>query len=181
MADTKSEEVTKQAKSSKWFHPQTLLDKTYTIGIVIKGIDGSLELLGGLMLALIPSSAILHLSKLLTNHEIANDPHDFLANHIIHLGSELAAGHNTFAIVFLVTHGAVKVGLVAALLRQKLWAYPLALVALLAFLVYQVYLLAVHATLTMSFLTILDIVIIWLVEREWQKVNARALPARIKV
>jgi len=154
-----------------WFHPKTLLDKTSEIGILIKGIDGALELLGALLLVVVPSSAIMRLTHILTNNELNDDPHDFIATHVLHFGTQLAKGHNLFATLFLLTHGAVKVGLVVALLRQKHWAYPWALVALTLFLIYQGYLLIARPTWGMAFLTVLDAVIIWLVWREWQKVR----------
>ncbi|HLZ14455.1 MAG TPA: DUF2127 domain-containing protein [Candidatus Saccharimonadales bacterium] len=159
-----------------WFHPRTLLDKTYEIGIVIKGIDGLLELIGGLLLALVPGSVILHLTHYLTQTELANDPHDFVATHLAHYGTHLAAGHNVFAILFLLTHGAVKVGLVVALLRQKLWAYPWALVALGLFLAYQLWLLVTKPTFSMAALSVLDAIIIWLVWREWGKAREHTKP-----
>lgn len=154
-----------------WFHPKSLLDKTYEIGLFVKGIDGSLELLGGLLLIVIPKHAILQLTDWLTHNELADDPHDFLANHILKAGHNLASNSHLFAILFLLTHGAIKVGLVLALLRQKLWAYPWALVVLTLFLIYQIYLLVVRTTISMAFLTVLDAIIIWLVWREWHKVK----------
>ena len=157
----------------KWFHPQTLLDKTYEIGLLIKGFDGTMELLGALFLLLVPSSAITRLTHFLVDTELNHDPHDFIATHVLHLGTKLAEGRHVFAILFLLTHGTVKVGLVVALLRQKLWAYPLALVALSAFLMYQIYLLITQTTFGMAFLTVLDAAIIWLVWREWEKVRGR--------
>lgn len=155
----------------KWFHPRTLLDKTYEIGILLKGFDGVMELLGALLLIVVPASAITHLTHFLVDTELNHDPHAFVAMHILHFGTKLAEGHNTFAILFLATHGAVKVGLVVALLRQKMWAYPLALIALSGFLVYQIYLLLTQATFGMVFLTVLDLIIIWLVWREWGNVK----------
>jgi uncharacterized membrane protein len=159
-------------KTGKWFHPRSLLDKTYEIGLLIKGFDGSVELLGALLLIVVPSSAILRLTHWLVDNELASNPHSFIATHILRTGTDLAAGHNTFAILFLATHGAVKVGLVVALLRQKMWAYPVALVALSGFLVYQVYLLVTKPTFGMAFLTVLDVIILWLVWREWQQQRA---------
>jgi uncharacterized membrane protein len=158
----------------KWFQPRSLLDKSYEIGILIKGFDGTMELLGALFLLAVPSSAITHLTHFLVDTELNHDPNNYLATHILHFGTHLAQGHNTFAILFLLTHGAVKVGLVVALLRQKLWAYPFALVALSVFLVYQIYLLVTQATFGMAFLTVLDVIIIWLVWREWQKIRGHA-------
>jgi len=169
MTDTKEIDL----KPNKWFQPKTLLDKTYEIGILIKGFDGAMELLGGLFLLVVPASAINHLTHSLVDTELNNDPHDFLAVHILHYGTQLAQGHNIFAIIFLLTHGLVKVGLVIALLRQKFWAYPLAIIALGIFLLYQIYLVFTQSTLAMIFLTLLDMLIIWLVWREWKHIGRR--------
>lgn len=161
-----------------WYHPKTLFDKTYEVGIIIKGIDGLFELLGGLVLLLVSPHTFGRLATWLTHGELDQDPHDFIAVHILHTGQQLAAGRNWFAIAFLLTHGIVKVVLVVALLRNKLWAYPFAFVALGLFLVYQVYELVLQVTAGMALLTVLDVIIIWLVWREWQKVKAEGFPGQ---
>lgn len=155
-----------------WFRPKTLLDKTYEIGIVIKGIDGFFELLGGILVLTLTPSAILHVTDFFRQEVFENNSHNFIAHAIDKTGHQLASGQTTFAALFLLTHGLVKVGLVTALLLNKLWAYPWALGTLGAFLVYQIYLLATKPTFGMGFLTILDAAIIYLVYREWQKVKA---------
>ena len=154
------------------FHPRTLLDKAYEIGIFIKGFDGILELVGGVLLLTISPATVNHLAWALTQHALSENPHDFIATHVLHYSHKLAAGHNLFAALFLLTHGIVKVVLVTCLLLNKLWAYPYALGALGLFLVYQVYELVVAPSFGMAFLSVLDAVIIWLVWREWQKVKA---------
>jgi uncharacterized membrane protein len=156
-----------------WFHPKTLLDKAFEVGIIFKGVDGALEIVGGILLLAVPSSTIQHLTWLITHHELTEDPGDFLANNAVRLGHQLAVGRIAFALIFLLPHGAVKVALVIALLRQKLWAYPWALGALTVFLIYQMYLVIAHTTIITAALTVLDVVIIWLVWREWQKVRPR--------
>lgn len=159
------------------FHPKTLLDKTYEIGIIIKGIDGSLELIGGLLVLLLTPHAITGITAFLTHDALQENPHNFLALRVQHTGHTLAAGHTLFAALFLLTHGLVKVVLVACLLLNKLWAYPGALVVLGIFLIYQIYLLVTATTFGMAFLTVLDVIIIFLVWREWQKVKAEHQPA----
>ena len=154
------------------FHPKTLLDKTYEVGIAIKGFDGVLELIGGTLLLIVSPATIGHLTTTLTQHALTEDPHDFIATHVLHYGTKLAAGHNVFAALFLLTHGLVKVVLVTCLLLNKLWAYPFALVTLSLFLIYQLYEMIVAPSLGMGFLTVLDAVIIWLVWREWQNVKS---------
>jgi uncharacterized membrane protein len=158
------------------FKPTSLLDKFYEVGLFVKGFDGTLELIGGVLLLLVSPATVNHLTAFLTQRELSEDPHDFIATHIVHYGNNLAAGHNLFAALFLLTHGAVKVGLVTALLLNKLWAYPLALVALLLFLVYQIYQLIVAPSFGMALLTVLDVIIIWLIWREWQKIKSEPAP-----
>lgn len=157
-----------------WFHPRTLLDKTYEIGILIKGFDGAVELIAGLFLWIVRPETIGRWTHYVTQAELAENPHSFIATHVLHYGETLAKGENTFAILFLLTHGLVKVGLVAALLRNKMWAYPWAMVALTLFLAYQLYELATKPTFGMAFLTVLDAIIIWLVWREWGQQTRQA-------
>lgn len=152
-----------------WFKPKGLLDDTYEIGIILKGIDGAIELIGGLIILLIKPEVFEKIAHVLTARELNEDPNSFIATHILQYGQEIAHGHNGFAAIFLLSHGIVKIILVVSLLRNLAWAYPFALITLGAFTVYQFYLLAIHATLGITLLTILDIFIMWLVWREWQK------------
>lgn len=156
-----------------WFHPKTLLDKTYELGIFIKGIDGIFELLGGILVLAVPPRAVEHLVQSMTAEELSHDPHDFIATHILHYGNGLAHGPNLFVAAFLLTHGLTKVVIVACLLRNKLWAYPFALVAFSLFIAYQIYQMIVHLTVGMALLTALDAFIVWLIWREWQKAKAK--------
>ena len=156
------------------FHPKTLLDKTYEIGIIIKGIDGILELAGGILVLTLSPGMITGITRFLTENALQTDPRNFIATHIAHFGHHLAAGHNIFAAAFLLTHGLVKVVLVTCLLLNKLWAYPWALVILSLFLLYQAYQLITAPSFGMAFLTILDILIIGLIYREWQNVRTEA-------
>jgi uncharacterized membrane protein len=157
------------------FHPKTLLDKAYEIGIFIKGIDGLLELAGGILVLTLSPGTIHGITRFLTQSALQADPHNFIATHILKAGNHLAAGHNLFAAAFLLTHGLVKVVLVVCLLLNKLWAYPWALVILSLFLVYQIYQLITAPTFSMAFLSILDVIIIFLIYREWQKVRTQPL------
>lgn len=154
-----------------FFKPTSLLDKFYEVGILIKGFDGLIELISGVLLLAVPPHTILGLTNSLTHRELGEDPHDFIATHVLHLGAHLAAGHNSFVAAFLLIHGAVKVGLVVALLLNKIWAYPIGLSLLSLLFLYQVYDLIGKPTVGIALLSVLDAVIIWLVWREWQKVK----------
>ena len=71
-------------------------------------------------------------------------------------------------ILFLLTHGIVKLVLVYCLLKQFRRVYPYGLAVLTIFAVYQIYVLIQRPTLSLALLAALDVVIIWLVWREWR-------------
>ena len=60
----------------------------------------------------------------LTQHELSEDPHDLLATHLLKTAHGLTGAAVLFGAVYLLAHGVVKVVLVAAVLKNQLWAYP---------------------------------------------------------
>lgn len=156
----------------QWFHPKGLLDRTFQIGIILKGLDGAAELIGAALIAFVPAQAILHLAWRLTAGELAEDPNSFIAGHVLSYAHELAGRDKGFATLFLLSHGLIKVILVVGLLRSLPWAYPFAFVALGSFTIYQVWLIVHHFTIGMTLLTLFDLFIIWLTWREYQKLKA---------
>ena len=66
------------------FQPTTRLDRVFEVGIILKGLDGLLEIAGGILLLVIRPGYLNHLATLLTQHELAEDPRDFVATHILH-------------------------------------------------------------------------------------------------
>src|SRR5262245_3272105 len=103
-----------------WFKPRGLLDTTFEVGIILKGLDGLLEFGGGLLLLVVSPATINRLIARLTQHELSEDPHDLVATRLLHFGNGLTGSAVRFAAVYLLVHGIVKVVLVGALLRNKL-------------------------------------------------------------
>ena len=150
------------------FKPQNWLDRVFEIGIIAKGVNGAIELLGGLLLLFVTPDWIRHLAVSLTRVELSEDPHDFIATHLLHTTNGLTGNAVLFGAVYLLTHGAVKVVLVVALLLNKLWAYPWAIVVLLLFIAYQLYRISFDPTAGLIALTIFDVVIVLLTWREFR-------------
>lgn len=144
-------------------------DKTihvlFDISVLGKAVDGVLEIVGGTLLFFANPEQINWMLRVVTQHELTEDPHDVLAGIFIRSVQNLSTGSRVFAAVFLLWHGTVKVGLVMALLRKHWWAYPLAIVAFGLFLAYQVYRYLHTGSVWLLALSILDlfvIVITWL-------------------
>lgn len=146
-----------------------LTDRAFLIGVLLKGVDGALELAGGILLLAIPHPAIGRLVAALTRSELAEDPHDWVATHLVHLADSLTVSTTRFAAAYLLAHGLVKVVLVAAVLRERRWAYPWMIAVLVAFIGYQLYRIALAPTVGMALLTAFDAVLVWLTWREYRR------------
>lgn len=143
-------------------------ERLFILVIVVKGIDGVLELVGGVLLLFVSPDRIHHLVGVLTQHELSEDPRDFVASQLLHSSSALTDGAVFFAAAYLLVHGLVKVVLVAALLRGKLWAYPWMISVLVVFIVYQIYQIILAPTIGLIALTVFDILIVALTVREYR-------------
>lgn len=144
------------------------LDDTFKVTVTLKGIDGALEAIGGLVLLFVRPATLDHLARTLTQHELSQDPHDFFARHLLHATHDLAHGSTLFAAVYLLSHGLAKIVLVVAVLRGRMWAYPAIIVLLGLFIVYQCYRLAYRVSAGLLLLTPFDAFIVWLTWREWR-------------
>ena len=160
------------------FRQGDVLDRAFLVGIVLKGLDGLLEVVGGLLLLLVSPATIADVARALTQHELSEDPHDFLATHLLHATGTLTGSALTFGAVYLLSHGLVKIVLVAALLRNQLWAYPALIVFLIVFIVYQLYRMTYAPSVGLAGLTVFDAIVTWLTIREYQRQRAlRRKPA----
>jgi uncharacterized membrane protein len=140
----------------------------FRLGILVKGIDGLLEMVGGLALLVLTSDFLNTVVGLVTVHELSEDPGDFLANAMKHLASTLSSDTKRFAGAYLIGHGCIKVMLVAGLWREKRWAYPAALWFLSAFVVYQLYRYTHTRSVILLAFTAMDVFIIWAIWRDYR-------------
>lgn len=158
----------------------TPLDVFYFIGVILKGIDGAIELLVGLVLLLAPSIPHLALSAIAAEAGEGSGPiRVFIAGYVENLDDRLAQSGLGFLMAFLIVHGVVKLVLVYCLLRRLHRAYPYALAVLILFLAYQVYTALVSPTIGLILLTVLDAVIIVLVYREYREIKPKVAASSV--
>jgi len=151
------------------FRPKDWLDRIFEIGIIAKGLNGVAEVVGGLLLLFVTPMRIRHLAGAVTQGELSEDPHDFVATHLLHTANGLTGAAVLFGAMYLLTHGLVKVVLVVALLLNKLWAYPWMIGVLLLFIAYQLYRIALQPTAGLVALTVFDGLIVALTWREYAR------------
>ncbi len=136
------------------------------MSLVLKGIDGALELIGGLLLLSISPTTMDRVARALFQHELSEDPNDFFARHVLNLTADLHATR-TFGAVYLLAHGVAKLVMVVGLWKHQRWAYPFALLFLAAFIVYQLYRMTFAPSMGLALLTIFDVLVTWLVWRDY--------------
>lgn len=149
------------------FRPQNKLDWVFAVGIVAKGLNGAVEVIGGLLLLILGPRGISNVVVRLTREELSEDPGDFVASHVLHTAGGLTGSAVLFGAIYLLAHGIVKVVLVVALLLDKLWAYPWMIVVLGLFIAYQVYRIALGPSAGLIALTVFDLIIVALTWREY--------------
>jgi len=155
-------------------HPRTTTDKAFRISLYLKGLDGVFETIGGILLLLVSPDQINHWAVRLTRTELSEDPHDFLASHILKTAHSLTGKALVFGAVYLLAQGVVKVFLVWQVINDRIWAYLALITVVGLFAIYQVYRLAfVKFTIGLFLLTIFDLIIIYLTQREYRNHKAR--------
>jgi len=155
-----------------WYRPANLFDKIFEGGIILKGVDGALEFVGGLLVLFVSPATLHNFITLITHRELVEDPHDKVANLLVHATNHYAAGGRTFLVIYLWVHAAIKLIAVVGILKNQLWAYPFSLITLGLLVMYQLYsIFFVKASASMILLTLFDVFILWLIWREYGKVR----------
>jgi uncharacterized membrane protein len=149
----------------------TFIHRAFEVGVGLKGLDGVLEIIGGFFLLTISPPQLSALVQQLTLHELSEDPHDVVAGYLVTLSKGLTSGEQLFGAAYLVTHGIVKLALVAALLKRRLWAYPTAMGIFGLFAAYQLYRYTFTHSWYLLLLTVLDAIVIWLTWLEYARVR----------
>lgn len=148
-----------------------ILHKGFEIGILIKTIDGILEIIGGILLIFLNPSRLSNFVVWLTQHELSEDPRDVIANFMIKLSSKFTISTQYFGVFYLISHGIVKLILIIFLLKRKPWAYPLTIISLILFIIYQIYRYTLYPSSGLIILTIFDIVMIILTFIEYRRIK----------
>jgi uncharacterized membrane protein len=159
-----------QTKNAKDMH------RLFELAILVKGVDGVLETLGGFLILFVPLYRLDSWVRWLVGHELI-ESRDWLAEAARHLLDSLSLDTKMFASLYLVGHGLVKVFLVYALWREKLWAFPVALWFIALFASYQCYRFTHTHSMALLLFALLDVCVAWFVWREYLARKAGPLAA----
>lgn len=140
----------------------------FEASIIAKGLHALAECGAGLLFVFTSTVTLAKWVDWLTQDELIEDPHDFIATHLQALVQHFSVGSQRFYAFYLLSHGLVKVGLVAGLLMNRLWAYPASIVVLGLFIVYQLYRFSHTHGLGLIALSVFDVLVVALIWHEWR-------------
>jgi uncharacterized membrane protein len=143
----------------------------FLVGVFFKGLDGVLETLGGLIFLFLRHGALEKFAHIVFRGELAEEPHDIIANYLINLAAHTSRDTEFFAAIFLLVHGAIKISIVTGLYWRKLWIYPLAEIILSLFVLYQLYRFSHTFSILLICISIVDIFIIFLIRTEHKRLK----------
>ena len=152
---------------------KAISEKTYylyfRIGIILKGAIAVGELAIGCAFALFDYATLKQIAFALSGDELSESPRDLVWNYVVQaLHGFTTTPQSIWAFIFL-SHGIIKIFLIIALLRDKLWAYPASAVVFTLFIVYQCYQLSLTPSFILWIITILDIVVVGLIIHEYRR------------
>ncbi len=140
----------------------------FEYGLLIKGINGIIEIIGGIILLTVNIHTIQHFLVWLSLLELPHGHNDFLAHGLTDLATHFSADTKLVGGIYLLTHGIFKIILVGGLQMKKRWAYPVGIGFLMLFISYQVYRLTLHFSYALLVLTALDSILMVLIYREYK-------------
>lgn len=138
--------------------------------LLLKGTISVGEVFVGTVLLLIPSAYIISLVQGFGTW-LSGHADSALSLKLVTELSAFGAASALFVAFYLLSRGLIKCGLIWALLKNILWAYPASLVVLGLFLFYQAYEIFVRGSVFVIAISTFDIVVMYLIWREWNIVK----------
>lgn len=140
----------------------------FDVTLWLKGAFAFSEILAGLAAYFVPQEFLIDLVYWVTTDEFGETKHDLVSNLLLQGVEHLSVGAKTFAAIYLLAHGVVKLWLIIGLLRQKLWYYPVSLIVFALFIVYQLYRYSYTQSIWLLFITAVDVLVIVLTWHEYR-------------
>ncbi len=168
--------VTGSERSTK----DRLLHSGFLASVLFKLGLGLAQLAAAAGLAVTSKNKMIALVAELTAAETQQDPTDPLASWLMHSVSAFSVEAHTFYVLYFAGHGVLNAVIALALLKRWLWSYPVSIIVLGAFVIYQFVRFYLTLSPVMIFLSLFDILIIILVWREWMQIRRQAPGASVE-
>jgi uncharacterized membrane protein len=145
--------------------------KFFEVSLFLKASNAVLEITGGIIFSVISLERINYFIYVLTQGELSEDPRDFIANHLVNFFQSLSVNSQLFGSFYLISHGLIKIFLIIALWKRKLWAYTLSVVVFTFFIVYQLFRYTYNSSISLLVLTFIDVFVVMFIILEYYRIK----------
>ncbi len=143
----------------------------FRVSIVLKGLNALFEIVAALTIAFVKPASVTRIVTALVHRELIEDPKDVIAGWLLRAAESYSVSGQRFMVYYLISHGVLKLAVVAGLLANKRWAYPAGLIILGLFIIYQLYRMTFAPSLALAALTIFDLFVMVLIWHEYRRVR----------
>ena len=143
----------------------------FRVSIVLKGLNALFEIVAGLVIAFVKPASVAAIATALVHRELIEDPKDLIAGWLLHAAESYSVSGQRFMVYYLISHGVLKLAVVAGLLANRHWAYPAGLIVLGLFIVYQLYRMTFAPSVALALLTIFDLIVMVLIWHEYRRIR----------
>jgi uncharacterized membrane protein len=158
---------------STWF-PATRADLTeqlFRAGMYWRILYGSGRILLGFLLLRLVGTPAIDVFRNVMRHLVGHNPDDALFGTVAHALAAYGLSITYFMVAYLFFWGLVDIFLSVAMLKHILWAFPVSLTLIAAFIVYEVYRYShTHSPVLLAIMAI-DVFLIVLIRREELKLE----------
>ena len=145
-----------------------LLHLAFFVAIAIKGLDGFIEAVAGIVFAIAGSQQVYNLALWATAPELERHPASRAVHAIRHGAYGLTHASHRFVVTYLLLHGLIKLALVINLMIERMWVFPISVALLLGFIGYMSVKLTHHWSVWVFAFAMFDVVTVALVANEWR-------------
>jgi uncharacterized membrane protein len=147
---------------------EELLHKTFELSLLAKAAFAVVEIVGGVLVYFVSQQFLYDLAAIVTQSELTEDASDFVANYLLKIASDFSVSTIHFTSFYLASHGIIKLALIIALLKKRMWAYPLAILVFVLFIAYQLFRYMITMSPWLLVISVLDLFVIALTVHEYR-------------
>ena len=141
----------------------------FDLALWLKVVNGGIEVLGAVLVLVVPPSLVVKLIEFVTSGELTRDPDDPVASALHDAATSFAVHTHYLLALYLVLHGAIKILLVLGIFAGKRIAYPLFMLALVIFGAYEAYRGFVRHEVLLQVLAVFDFSVLVLTAHEYRR------------
>lgn len=149
-----------------------IYDLFFRVGMGWRIFYGSLRLILGFTLLRLIGTPLSDIFYKVMSHELIEDPTDLLVQTASPLLQHLSFRVTYFIAAYLIFWGIIDILLSINLLKHKKWAFPISIYLIAIFVIYEIYRFSYTHSLILAFIIIIDIVLIWLIRKEYNKLKS---------